>query len=37
MSKTSTETIKRPAQINIPAQKVEKLSENELTQYSQQH
>ena len=37
MSETSTETVERPAQINIPAQKVQELSENELTQYSQQH
>ena len=37
MSKISTETVERPAQINIPAQKVQELSENELTQYSQQH
>ena len=37
MTETSTETVERPAQINIPAQKVQKLSENELTQYSQQH
>ena len=32
MSKTSTETVERPAQINIPAQKVQELSENELEQ-----
>ena len=37
MSEISTETIERPAQINSPAQKVQELSENELTQYSQQH
>ena len=37
MTETSTETVERPAQINIPAQKVQELSENELTQYSQQH
>ena len=37
MTDTSTETVERPAQINIPAQKVQELSENELTQYSQQH
>ena len=37
MTETSTETVERSAQINIPAQKVEELSENELTQYSKQH
>ena len=37
MSKTSTDTVERPAQINEPAQKIQELSENELAQYSQQH
>ena len=37
MTETSTETVERPVQINEPAQKVQELSENELTQYSQQH
>ena len=37
MTDTSTETVERPAQINIPAQKVQELSENELMQYTQQH
>ena len=37
MSKTSTDTVVRSAQINKPAQKVEELSENELAQYTQQH
>ena len=37
MSKTSTDTVVRSAQINEPAQKVEELSENELAQHTQQH
>ena len=37
MTETSTETVERPAQINEPAHKVQELSENELTQYAQQH
>ena len=37
MSEISTKTVERASQINIPSQKVQELSENELMQYSQQH